>query len=87
MVIKKIELTEIIPSPSRKKLSRPVFLEPVFCDGIMALGDELNDVLPVRRRAVPVLELASTARAVDAFLKQAPDIRRGRPKAKKARDL
>ena len=87
IVIMKIELTEIIPSSSREKFSGPVFHEPTFCTGIAALGEELNDVMPLRRRAVTVLELASTARAVDAFLKQAPDIRRGRPKTKKARDL
>ena len=55
IVIMKIELTEIIPSSSREKFSGPVFHEPTFCTGIAALGEDLNDVLPLRRRAVTVL--------------------------------
>ena len=87
VILKKVELKEIIPAHLRKRHRGPVFFKPIFCAGVTALGAELHDIMPNHRRAVTVLELASTAQAVRAFLKKAPDIRRGRPKAKKARDL
>ena len=81
VILKKIELTEISPTPLRPRKSGPIILEPVFCAGITALGAELSDAMPNRRRAVTVLEVAATAQAVQAFLADAPIIRRGRPRA------
>ncbi len=81
VVLQKVELTEIIPASARGRPTGPVILEPVFCDGAEALGSALHEIMPDRRRAVTVLELAATAQAVQAWLAQAPIIRRGRPKA------
>jgi hypothetical protein len=80
VVLQKVEMTEIIPRAQRSRPHLPVILEPKFCAGVEALGDVLHHLLPVRRRAVTVLELAATAQAVETFLKEAPPIRRGRPK-------
>jgi hypothetical protein len=80
VVLQKVEMTEIIPRAQRSRPHLPVILEPEFCAGVEALGDVLHHLLPVRRRAVTVLELAATAQAVETFLKEAPPIRRGRPK-------
>jgi len=81
VVLQKVELTEIIPARSPRRHTGPIFLEPVFCAGVTALGKKLSDTMPNRRRAVTVLELAATAQAVQEFLAAAPVIRRGRPKA------
>ena len=76
VILQKVELTEISPASSR----HPIFLEPVFCTGVTALGAQLHDTMPNRRRTVTVLEVAATAQAVQEFLAAAPIIRRGRPK-------
>ncbi len=80
MVLKKVEMTEIIATVERPRYRFPVFLEPIFCEGMEALTEALHDLMPNRRRAVTVLELAASAQAVAAFLKKAPAIPRGRPK-------
>jgi len=79
VILQKIELTEISQASSRR--AGPVILEPVFCAGATSLGAKLHDIMPNRRRAVTVLELAATAQAVQEYLAAAPVIRRGRPKA------
>ena len=81
VMLQKVELTEIIPASARGRPKVPVILEPVFCEGAEALGAELNETMPDHRRAVTVLELAATAQTVQAWLAEAPVIRRGRPKA------
>ena len=81
VILQKIELTEIHPGLQSGRSLLPVILEPRFCAGITKLGEALHDLLPNRRRAVTVLELAGTAQAVQSFLKEAPVIRRGRPKS------
>jgi hypothetical protein len=81
VVLRKVEVTDIIPSSPRGRPSGPVILEPVFCEGAEALGTELSETMPDHRRAVTVLELAATAQAVQAWLAEAPIIRRGRPKS------
>ncbi len=80
VILQKVELTEINPAASRQRHADPVILEPVFCAGVTALGTKLHDIMPNRRRAVTVLEVAATAQAVQEFLSAAPIIRRGRPK-------
>lgn len=80
VILQKVEMTEIIP-PAKRGHTTPVILEPIFCGGIEALTEALHDFMPTRRRAVTVLEVAASAQAVEAFLKQAPVIRRGRPRA------
>lgn len=85
VILKKVELKEIIPAHLRERHRGPVILEPIFCAGVTELGAQLHKTMPYHRRALTVLELAATAQAVQSFLKKAPDIRRGRPKAKKAR--
>ena len=81
VILQKVELTEISPASARGRPTGPVILEPVFCEGAAALGTELHEAMPDRRRAVTVLELAATAQAVQAWLAEAPVIRRGRPKS------
>ena len=81
IVLQKVEMTEIIPPTEQSRHRLPIILEPIFCAGLKALTKSLHDVMPTRRRAVTVLEVAANAQAVEAFLKQAPIIRRGRPKS------
>ncbi len=81
VILQKVELTEISPASSRRRHPGPIILEPVFCAGVSALGAKLHDIMPNRRRAVTVLEVAAAAQAVRAYLADAPVIRRGRPKA------
>lgn len=81
VVIKKFEITEVFTAPKLAGRSDPLFLEPVFCHGIEDLARTLSMTMPDHRRVVTVVELAATAQAVCAFLEQAPDIRRGRPKS------
>ena len=80
VVLQKLELSEIHANTKPGRPADPVILEPVFCAGITGLGETLHDIMPNRRRALTVLELAATAQAVQAFLAEAPVIRRGRPK-------
>ncbi len=81
VILQKVELTEIVPRPLPGRHAKPIILEPVFCEGVEALTEALHDVMPTRRRAVTVLEVAATAQAVWEFLAAAPIIRRGRPKS------
>ena len=80
IILQKVELTEITAHAGRRQQTEPIILEPVFCAGITDLADTLADMMPNRRRAVTILEVAATAQRVQAFLKDAPLIRRGRPK-------
>ncbi len=81
VILRKVELTEIIPASARGRPAGPVILEPVFCEGAEDLGTELSETMPDHRRAVTILELAATAQSVQTWLAEAPLIRRGRPKA------
>ena len=81
VVIKKFEITEALASPKLVNQVDPLFLEPVFCRGSEDLGRTLSETMPDHRRVVTVVELAATAQAICAFLEQAPEIRRGRPKS------
>ena len=81
VVIKKFEITEALASPKLVNHTGPLFLEPVFCRGSEDLGRTLSETMPDHRRVVTVVELAATAQAICAFLEQAPEIRRGRPKS------
>jgi hypothetical protein len=80
MVLQKIELTEILPRNTRGGKANPVIFEPDFCEGIVALCARLDNLMPLNRRAVTVVELVGMAQAVCEWLSQAPEIRRGRPK-------
>ncbi len=80
MVLHKIELTEILPRNTRGGKAKPVIFKPDFCDGIVALGASLHNLMPLNRRAVTVVELVGMAHAVCEWLPKAPEIRRGRPK-------
>ena len=80
LVLQKVEMTEIISTVERPRYRFPVILEPIFCEGMEALTEALHDLMPNRRRAVTVLELAANAQAIAAFLNEAPTIPRGRPK-------
>lgn len=79
VILQKIELTEINPDFSQGRRAAPIILDPVFCAGVTALGEKLHDLMPNRRRAVTILEVAATAQAVQLYLEEAPIIRRGRP--------
>ncbi len=80
IILQKVELTEITAHTGRRGQTEPIILEPVFCAGITALADTLADMMPNRRRAVTILEVAAIAQRVQACLQDAPLIRRGRPK-------
>ena len=80
LVLQKVEMTEIISTVERPRYRFPVILEPIFCEGMETLTEALHDLMPNRRRAVTVLELAANAQAIAAFLNEAPAIPRGRPK-------
>ncbi len=80
VVLQKIEMTEIVGGGKQERQRFPLILEPIYCEGIEALKEALHDLMPNRRRAVTVLELAASAQAVAAFLQDAPSIQRGRPK-------
>ena len=81
VVLSKVELTEILPATNNQTDKSPLILEPEFCDGVEALCESLSERMPDKRRIVVVLELTATAQAATSFLEQAPNIRRGRPKA------
>jgi hypothetical protein len=81
VIFEKIEMTEVIPASATGRLTGPLILQPLFCEGAEALASELHESMPDRRRVVTVLELAATAQAVRVWLAEAPIIRRGRPKA------
>ena len=81
LLIKKFEITEALTAPKLADHTDPLFLQPVFCRGIEDLARTLSEAMPDHRRVVTIVELAATAQAVCAFLEQAPDIRRGRPKS------
>lgn len=81
VVLSKIELREIVASDKIQAHKAPLFLEPIFCDGIEELSQVLGDAMPHRRRVVTLVELTAMAQAVVTFLKEAPSIRRGRPAA------
>jgi hypothetical protein len=77
LVLHRVELTEIFAAPPAS--AQPVFLSPVFCEGLTDLSDTLDKLFPYHRRTVIVLEIAAMAQAVTMFLEQAPVVRRGRP--------
>lgn len=79
VILQRVELKEVVPALTHP-LPHPVFLRPVFCAGVTALGTTLDDLLPNRRRSVMVVEIAATAQAIQSYLRSAPVIRRGRPK-------
>lgn len=81
LVLSQVEMTELYPALAKRRGNHPIFLEPVFCDGLAALSQHLGALMPLQRRVAAVLEVAGAAQAVAAALKQAPPIRRGRPKA------
>lgn len=81
VILQKIELTEINSAVSRQRLPGPIILEPVFCNGVTELAEKIHNIMPHQRRAVTILEVAAIAQSVQAYLSEAPNIRRGRPKA------
>ncbi len=80
IVLQKVEMTEIVSKAALTRDRVPIFLEPIYCHGIVTLTEALDDLMPNRRRGVTVLELAANAQAVSVWLKEAPVIQRGRPK-------
>ena len=57
-----------------------MILNPVYCEGVEALGHTLHETMPNHRRVPTVLELSATAQAAQAWLAKAPAIRRARAK-------
>lgn len=80
LIIRKIEMVEIIPETDTKVSKHPTFLEPKFCRGVDGLTNKIDKMLPSSRRTATIIEIARTAQAVRASLDKAPVIRRGRPK-------
>ena len=78
VVLNRVEVSEVF-SGLRAKAGKPVFLSPEFCSGVGKLAKYLDDLLPLHRRTVMVLEIAAIAQAVSEFLQIAPFNPRGRP--------
>lgn len=79
-IIRKVEITEVAPSPDLRESKYPVFVQPTFCAGIEELATTLGKHMPWHRRSVTVLEITTNAQAIAMFLEEAPIIRRGRPR-------
>ncbi len=81
LILNRIEMTEVLAcAQPRGKASQPVFLEPVFCEGIAELQRRLDTLMPLHRRTVITLEVTAVAQAVSTFLDGAPIVPRGRPR-------
>jgi hypothetical protein len=76
-VLRKLEMTELIPKLAERDLKDPVFLRSKICRGIEALALYLNENSYAWRKGM-ILEIGAPARMVTAFLDQAPEIKRGR---------
>ena len=76
-VLRKLEMTELIPKLAELELKDPVFLRSEFYRGIEALTLFLNRHNHAWRKGM-ILEIGAPARMVTAFLDQAPEIKRGR---------
>lgn len=81
LILNRIEMTEVLAcAQPRGKASQPVFLEPVFCEGIAELQARLDRLMPLHRRTVITLEITAVAQAISTFLDAAPLVPRGRPR-------
>ena len=81
LIIQKIEITEIFPLLAKHKGKMPIFQTFIFCEGLTALSARLHDLMPQRRRALSIVEVAATAQSIQYYFENAPRIRRGRPKS------
>jgi len=81
LILNRIEMTEVLAcAQPRGKASQPVFLDPVFCEGIAELQTRLDTLMPLHRRTVITLEITAVAQAIHTFLEAAPIVPRGRPR-------
>ncbi|QGZ96513.1 hypothetical protein [Terricaulis silvestris] len=80
IVLGQVEMTEMYPVATSRRIKGPILLEPVFCDGLSGLTQHLEKLMPMQRRVAVIVEIAGLAHAVSGALERAPVIRRGRPK-------
>lgn len=80
LLLNRIEITEVLSVTSKTKRGQAVFLEPEVCEGLKALQLRLQDLMPVKRRALVLIEMAGLAQSVHRFLQEAPIAPRGRPR-------
>jgi hypothetical protein len=76
LLIRKVEITEVIPERTRPKT--PIFNPPEFCFGHAALHEALRTLREDRRKVIAI-EIGDTARLVSHWLGKAPLRLRGRP--------
>ncbi len=81
ILIQRKELKEIYPNLGSRKRANPVFLEPAYCGGIEILRDTLHKLMPFHSRILTIVEITRTAQAIQHYLDEAPEIRKGRPKS------
>lgn len=79
LILKRVEFVETLHVPKDRPIppKTPLFMEPVFVDGIDGLAAYLNAKMWPFRKGY-IAEIAKPAMLTTKFLKRAPEIRRGR---------
>jgi len=79
LILKRVEFVETLHVPKDQPIppKTPLFMEPVFVDGIDGLAAYLNDQMWPFRKAY-IAEIVKPASLTTGFLKWAPEIHRGR---------
>jgi hypothetical protein len=80
MIVSWIELDEVTLVSGQRPPGVPLVLEPEFLEGVGAMSERLDALMPLHRRTATVLEIAGLAQAVWTYLKAAPELKRGRPR-------
>ena len=86
VLIRKLEIKEVFPllaqhkkqpARSKSKPDTPVFLQPEFFRGIVALQEELDKAMPLHYRKTMLLELSQMASGITRLLRTTPAVKRG----------
>lgn len=77
LVLQKIVVTEALHGAAGKGKAKPMFLHPIYCQGLAGLMKELNEAGDRYRKAY-VQELAHLACRITTALDETPPIKRGR---------
>jgi len=80
LILKRVEFVETLHVPKDRPIppKTPLFMKPVFVDGIAGLAAYLNAQMWPYRKGY-VAEIAKPVTLTAGFLEQAPEIHRGRP--------
>ena len=79
LILRRAEFVETLYVPKDRPIppKTPLFMEPVFVDGIAGLTEHLNAQMWPYRKGY-IAEIAKPASLTSGFLERAPEIRRGR---------